>query len=167
MSVLRTFSSMSAFADHLLERQALVTLELRRCLGDVAEAIQETAKGELGHYQAAIGPFDAWQELADSTKEDRVQQGYTENDPLLRSGEMRESIKNRVSGLEAVIGSAKDEAVWMELGTTKAPPRPFLGPAIFHNEELIKEVLGAALVTGILGHGVRMPTAMTSRRISR
>lgn len=163
---LQTFNSFGAFATHLLTAQALVVAELRTGLTEVTEAIRDTAKGELGTYQAGIGPFAAWQELADSTKEDRVRQGYTENDPLLRSGELRESVAAEVAGLTGYVGSEKDEAVWMELGTDKAPPRAFLGPAVYHNEKYIVERLGGAVVAGILGPGVQVPTLMTQRRIT-
>jgi len=156
---------MNAFASHLLIRQALVVAELRTGLKFVTHAIKETAKAELGHYQPAVEHFEAWKELADATKENRVKKGFTENDPLLASGSMRESIDDEVVGLDGYVGSDQDKAVWMELGTDKAPPRSFLGPAVIHNEDLIKEVLGAALVTGLLGAGTTSSTVMTSKRI--
>lgn len=165
MSVTRAFTSMNAFAAHLLVRQALVVAELRTGLKFVTTAIKDTAQAELGHYQSQVGPFEAWKELADATKEDRVSQGFTENDPLLRSGALKESINDEVVALDGYVGSDNDEAVWMELGTDKAPPRSYLGPAVIHNEDLIKEVLGAALVTGILGSGVKSITTMTSKLI--
>lgn len=150
---MREFRSLAAFASHLVELQASVALEAHKGLKEVANAVTETAKGEIGHYQQAIGPFPKWADLAEGTKIDRVQQGYPADDPLLRSGELRDSIENEVSRLEAVVGSKSDIAVYQELGTDKIPPRPFLGPAVIHNHALIKRIFGEALVRGLLGGG--------------
>jgi HK97 gp10 family phage protein len=161
----KEFTSIGGFVAHMLARDAALVFAMRTGLQTVADAVRDTAKSELGHYQPAVGHFGAWPELADSTKKDRVAQGFTENDPLLRSGDLRESIKNEVSATHAVIGSTSDVAVYQELGTEKMPPRPFLGPAVLHNEEKIKRILGGAIVAGLLGEGVSVPTAMTSKII--
>ncbi|WP_416052751.1 hypothetical protein [Cupriavidus basilensis] len=167
---MREFSSIGAFAAHLLTRQAVVALELRAGLVEVAHAVRDTAREELGEYQESIGPFPAWQELADRTKAHHVKvigqgggaEDAGENTPLLLTGGLRDSIESEIGGLEAVVGTTIDEGVWMELGTNTAPPRPFLGPAVFHNERRIRAILGAALVSGLLGHGVVSPTRMTA-----
>lgn len=150
---MKEFGSLAAFASHLVTLQASVALEAHRGLKEVAEAITITAKGEIGAYQQAIGPFPAWAQLAESTMADRVAKGYTPDDPLLRDGKMRDSVSNEVASLEAVVGSDSDIAVYQELGTDKIPPRPFLGPAVIHSHEVIKRVLGAALARGVLGGG--------------
>lgn len=147
------FTSLGHFARHLATLEVAVALELRRGLDKVASAVKQTAKDEIGVYQPAIGPFAAWSPLAESTVADRVAKGYSPDQPLLRDGTMRDSIDKDVSGLEAVIGSTSDIAVYQELGTDKIPPRPFLGPAVLHNERLIKRILGRAFVTGLLGKG--------------
>jgi phage gpG-like protein len=156
---MKEFNSLAAFASHLLAVEAAEVLALHHGLKAVAKAIEATAKAEIGHYQPAVGPFQAWPELADSTKADRVRQGFSENDPLLRTGEMRDSISHEVSGLEAVIGSDSDVMVWQELGTKTIPPRPVLGPAALLNEEKIKEILGKAAARGLLG-GASMPAGL-------
>lgn len=89
----------------------------------------------LGHYQTATGPFGSWPELADSTKADRVRQGYTENDPLLRSGQMRDDIQIlRITPDSVYVGIADtaDSAPYartQELGDMNRgiPARSFLG----------------------------------------
>lgn len=152
------FDSMGKFARHLATLEVGVALELRRGLETVAKSVQKTAKDEIGYYQPAIGPFPAWAPLAQTTVEDRVSQGYSADEPLLRTGELRDSIDRDVTALEAVIGSDSDIAVYQELGTDKIPPRPFLGPAVIHNEPLIKNVLGRAFVRGLLGSGGTPPS---------
>lgn len=148
---MQEFHSLTAFAVKLLTMELAVLKELQTGLKQAAKHVQEQAKGELGTYQAAVGPFPAWQELADSTKEDRVRKGYTENDPLLRSGELRNSIGHEVHGLEAEIGTPMQIGEFLELGTSKMPPRPFLGPAVIHSEKAIQRILGHALVRGLVG----------------
>ena len=47
-----------------------------------AKVVEREAKSEIGEYQdSTISPFPAWAELADSTKDNRVRLGFTENDP--------------------------------------------------------------------------------------
>jgi HK97 gp10 family phage protein len=150
---MKEFTSLGQFARHLATLEVAVALELRRGLDEVATAVRDKAKDEIGSYQAAIGPFPAWAQLAESTVEDRVAKGYSPDQPLLRSGEMRDSIGKDVSGIEATIGSTSQVAVYQELGTDKIPPRPFLGPAVLHNEALIKRILGKAFIAGLLGRG--------------
>ncbi len=156
---MKEFDSLASFASHLLAIEASEALALHHGLKEVAQAIEKTAKEEIGHYQPAVGPFPAWAELADSTKADRTRQGFSENDPLLRTGELRDSISNTVGGLEAVVGSNSDVMVWQELGTKTIPPRAVLGPAAIQNEDKIKEILGKAAARGLLG-GTSMPAGL-------
>lgn len=145
------FKSFGAFAAHLLVRKAATVEMLHLGLKHIAHSIEKTAKEELGVYQPEVGPFPAWPELAESTKDDRVAQGYPENEPLLREGTLRDSISHEVKGLEAAIGSTSDIAVYQELGTEKIPPRPFLGPAAFRNKDTIIKTTAIAAVAGISG----------------
>lgn len=134
-----------ALQQHEMEHNAL----------EKAAIIVETrAKEKIGEYQEEAGPFIAWPELADSTKEDRLRQGYTENDPGLRSGEMRASIEHQVADGEAQVGSDDDKLVWFELGTVKQPPRSVLGGAVVDEMDRIIEVVGDHAVTALVGKGV-------------
>lgn len=157
------FGSLGQFATHLASLDVAVHHETKRGLSKVAAIIEKEAKSELGVYQPGVGPFPAWQQLADATKQDRLRKGFTENDPLLRSGELRDSISHEVSGHEAVIGSTSDVAVFQELGTDKIPARPFLGPAGFKSEGAIRSILGAALLRGLLG-GQSIPAGLGYER---
>ncbi|WP_086642933.1 hypothetical protein [Acetobacter sp. DsW_063] len=116
-----------------------------------ARTVQEEAKAEIGHYQGAIGGLPAWAELADSTKDDRVRQGYTENDPGLRSGAMRDSIETTVTSQEATIGSDDDNLVYFELGTTKQPPRTVLAGALMRKEKEVVHEIGERFVGTLVG----------------
>lgn len=118
-------------------------------LEDVAESIAQTAKDEIGFYQPAVGPFQEWAPLAESTEADKARKGFPLEAPLLRTGEFRDTWEHEISGFEAVVGSKDKRALWFEFGTVNMPPRPVLGPAVIHNERTIRRILGRAAVTGI------------------
>lgn len=153
---MKQLNSLGAMAMELATRVPLIALELHHGLERVAAAIEKTAKSEIGVYQDAVGPFPGWPELADATKDDRVRKGFSENDPLLRTGQRRDDIDHAVSGLEALIGTPESAptakiAVYEEFGTSREPARPVLGPAAFRNKAAIQKLVGAALVVGLIG----------------
>jgi len=121
-----------------------------------ARLIEAEAKEEIGVYQGAAGPFQQWKELADATKADRLAHGYSENDPLLRSGEMRDSISHAVGKDEAVVGSNSLIAVYQELGTSRIPARSFLGGAAARKAGEVANILGHAALLGLVGGGQRI-----------
>lgn len=145
--------SMLEMVGKLAAAEVAIHINARKALERVAVKVEKTAKSELGTYQDAVGPFPAWAELAESTKDERTRLGYTPNDPLLRSGELMASIKHDVAELVATIGSTSPIAEYLEFGTSKMPPRPFIGPAAERNIDAIKDILGGAVVTGLIGGG--------------
>lgn len=148
---MKQLSSLMEMSLELAARVPEVAIELHHGLQKVAGRIEATAKAEFGIYQPEVGPFGAWPDLAESTKDDRVKQGFPEDEPLLRTGDLRDSIEHEVEGLEAAIGSTDEKMVFHEFGTSKMPARPVLGPAAFVNKELIQKLVGAAAVTGLIG----------------
>lgn len=147
---MREFAHIGEFVAHLATVAAAETLSLHHGLKKCAAAIEKTAKAEIGHYQGDVAPFAGWPELADSTKADRVAKGFTENDPLLRTGKLCDSIGHKIDTLDAVIGSDSDIMVYQELGTDKIPPRAVLGPAAIRNKNLIIKTLGYSAAEGLL-----------------
>ncbi|WOJ89848.1 hypothetical protein RZS28_00595 [Methylocapsa polymorpha] len=102
--------------------------------------LEESAKGAIGTYEFG------WPQLAESTQEDRARLGYPPNEPLLRTGELRDSIKHEVaSGNEGYVGTNSPIAKYQEFGTIKIPPRPFLGGALAAKGEEVAECFGGAL----------------------
>lgn len=138
-------------AFEMLEAEVRIRVLAHEALERVAVKVEKTAKDEIGIYQEAIGPFPAWPELADATKEDRLAKGFSENDPLLRTGELRDSIQHTTGELETQIGSDSDIMIYQELGTARIPPRPVLGPAAERNHDVIMAELGGAVVAGLIG----------------
>src|SRR5258708_1324272 len=120
---MKQFGSMAAFALHLGEMVVTTVEAEKRALERAAKLVEKTAKAEIGEYQDGAGEVVGWAELADSTKADRVHQGFPENEPELRTGKLRDSIGHRVGTNEAVIGSDDPVMEYQELGTSKMPPR--------------------------------------------
>jgi phage gpG-like protein len=145
---------MASFAD-VAARIASMAAAMKDTQADVldemATRIQERAKAKIGHYQDEAGPFNGWSQLKKSTQQDRSRHGYGANDPLLRTGDLRDSIKKAIYGSFAVVGSDSMIAVYQELGTHgpgvdpatgyHVPPRPFLGPAAYESREWVGEVV--------------------------
>jgi hypothetical protein len=107
--------------------------------------------GELASTMAAayIGTYQqGWPALAQSTIKDKEAQGFEVPDPLLRTGEMRDSIRHEVDPitLELVVGSDDKRALWQELGTVRIPPRSFLGLALEHSMPFAEETFGKIAV---------------------
>lgn len=148
---MKEFSSALAFAEHLVIVEQQIRVTAHKGLDAAARIIERDAKHQIGQYQAAVGPFPEWADLADSTEAEKARLGYPVDAPLLREGDLRDSIEREVDGLEAVVGSKSDIAEYQEFGTAKIPPRPFIGPAAFKNKEKIQGILGAAVVAGLTG----------------
>lgn len=156
MSV-RTFASPATFAMFLGSLPVRIATEKAHALDQAARMIQDEAKAEIGHYQGAASPFVPWAPLAESTVEDRVRQGFTPDDPGLRTGDMRDSIQRKVAGDEAEIGSDEEKMVYFELGTRKQPPRSALGGAAVRKGDEVAQVLGRHFIATLVGPGVRIP----------
>lgn len=114
-----------------------------------AEMIEKEAKSYLGTYQQSIGPYPGWVPLAESTQKARAAKGYRPDDPLLVTGELKDSIRSVLVGKGAVVGTNIPFAPDLEYGTSTIPPRPFLGRAAFVKKheilELQKQILKAIL----------------------
>lgn len=159
---MREFGIAEAFAK-MAEVAAAVELETRHALERAARLVEHEAKAAIGEYQEAAGQFAAWAPLAPSTLAEKGRLGYAPPDnPLLREGDLRDSIGHEVethhlSAGEAVIGSNSEIAVYQELGTSRMPARSFLGGAAVRKEGEVVELLGEGVVTGLLGGGVHLP----------
>lgn len=148
--------SLTEFAAFLTETTVEAEMATHHALERAGRIVQREAKAEIGHYQDAAPPFAAWAELAQSTKDDRVRQGYTENDPGLRSGEMRESVQYRVLGHEVHIGSDDQKLVYFELGTEKQPPRTVLAGSLIKKTTEVVSVIGHEVTAALFGEGVAL-----------
>lgn len=140
----KTFGSLAEFGAFLGGMVAAVEHAEHEALEGAAKIVEEEAKRVIGTYDYG------WPQLAQSTQDDRVSQGYAANQPGLRRGDMRDSIQHRVEGHESYIGSNDDHLVWFETGTSKQPPRSVLASAALHKEHEIVELIGSKVHTALI-----------------
>lgn len=119
-----------------LELEAANHEALERC----AKLIEKDAKDTLGTYDYG------WPQLAPSTQKERESKGFPPNDPLLRTGAMRDSIQHSADSKEARVGSNSDIAVYQELGTSKIPPRSFLEETMKRKTPEMLDLIGRTVV---------------------
>jgi hypothetical protein len=118
------------YAAHLREAAAMTRPMLEAIVKETASACADQAKDYIGHQQ------QGWAPLAPSTVQQKRSLGSRPPDyePLLRTGEMRDTIQGVGIGLTGIVGSSSKLALWQELGTPNAkhpiPPRPFLALAV-------------------------------------
>lgn len=126
--------SLISFAGFAAELAVKVDEVQREALKAGAEVIEKEAKRVIGTYDYG------WPQLAQSTQTERSRLGYPANEPLLREGNMRDSIEHTIiDAHHAEIGSDSDIAVYQELGTATIPARSFLAGAAVHKEKEIAQ----------------------------
>lgn len=127
--------------------QITVAFELARheALDHACRIVKEEAKGVIGTYEYG------WPQLAPSTQEQRARLGFAANEPLLRTGDLRDSISHYVEGDTGYVGSPSKIALAQELGTSKIPPRSFLGGAARAKEAEIHALGATALQKAVAG----------------
>ncbi len=148
--------SLEGFIAHMGFMAIEVEHQIEHDLEHAAQVVEDETKSSLGEYQDAAGPFAAWAELAQSTKDDRVRQGYPENDPELRDGTLRSSYEHTVHGHEADIGSDDPVAEYQELGTDRMPARSILGGAAVRSTPEVLMIMGEGMVTALVGKQVHL-----------
>ena len=103
----------------------------------------EYSKGMLGHYDHEE---TTWPQLSPITQADRERLGFPANEPLLRTGDLRDSYSFDVvaspSVIFLIVGSDDVRSIFNELGTSEMPPRPVLAPTAMAYEERMAELLG-------------------------
>lgn len=136
-----TTLTLPQFAGLMTHIAASLPAARHAALEHACQVVEAEAKRLIGTYDAR----PRWAELAEATKEDRVRQGFSENEPLLRTGELRESIHHTVIRDTGHVGSDDDKAVWQELGTVHIPPRSFLKSALVSEAPTIEHIIGRAI----------------------
>jgi phage gpG-like protein len=119
-------------------------LAIQIAIEEAAELVREKAHDLIGI------PNGVWAALAESTLERK--DGV--NTPLLETGEMRASIEKTIGHHIAWVGSNNDKAVWQELGTSRIPPRSFIGLAARECEDKIHKIATQCIGRALAGHGV-------------
>ena len=147
--------TLDAWTRALEEQIAALRPAIDAALEGLGAVIARAAQEKIGEYQSAAGPFPAWAPLAESTVQQKTRLGYAPPDaPLLRTGDLRTSISFEASPMALLVGSDSPIARYQELGTSRIPPRSFLGAAMFEAQPVVIDKLGAALA-GVLSMSER------------
>ena len=138
--------SFGDFARDLTAVTVLYESHMHKVMNDIGKMVEEEARDVIGTYRYG------WPQLAQSTQEERARLGYPANEPLLREGDLRESISHEVVSHEHAvdIGSESKIAAYQELGTSRIPPRSFLRMAAEAKEPEIVEEIGGRVHIAML-----------------
>lgn len=109
----------------------------RTMMRDLAEDAWSAAWRKFGTYTGN----PSWPQLAPFTQADREAQGFTPNDPLLRTGDLRESVMRRHGIRWAEVGTDDPVMIYHELGTWRMPPRPVFGPVVTQQAEQFRNLI--------------------------
>ncbi len=111
------------------------------------EIVERKAKSAIGR------EHELWPDLKPATIQEKARAGYPTPKPLLRTGELRDSISHVASGNEGAVGSNSLIAVYQELGTKHIPPRSFLVSSAISSEDRIRRMAAAATMAALSGCG--------------
>jgi phage gpG-like protein len=140
----RTFKNPKEFSEFVKNRMKLSRRDenknIKLALTEASIFLTQKAKEKFGHYQTG------WSELSETTKKDRVAKGFSENEPLLRTGDLRDSVRFTVGKNFATVGSTSEIMLYQEKGTSRTgwsskgiPPRPvFLITQLENGEEAVQ-----------------------------
>jgi phage gpG-like protein len=146
-----TLSSFGELAAKLMTAEADMKLAQEAAVEKACQMVEKWAKKAIGQYL----PGYNWAQLKEATQEERVRLGYSANEPLLRTGELRDSIGHFVEreGAEVIgyVGTNDPVAKYHEYGTSRMPPRSFLGASMMAQERAIVEMTGHLFAAAMQG----------------
>jgi hypothetical protein len=144
----KTFSSILEFIAEIPAIQRDLESSGPKIIERACQIVQKKAKAAIG------ANHELWPPLAESTIADKQHHGFPTPKPLLRTGQLRDSIEYTVHGLEGCVGSDLEIAVYQELGTSRGlPPRSFLQSAAIASEDKIHRMAAATTVAALSGYG--------------
>ena len=138
------------------ELATFMATSARRARHELKEETSHLLDGAVTEAKSLIGhELEEWAPLAPRTIAEKQRLGYTgqvsETDPLLRTGQLRDSIGRKVAedfeGVVGEVGSDDRIAGYQEMGTSRIPPRPFLTPSMKSAEARAPEGFGQAAVS--------------------
>lgn len=154
------FESIGDLADAMEARVAAIQPAIRAGLDVAGALVRDKARAMIGEYQPAVGELPEWEPLKPGTQAERVRLGFTADDPLLRTGALREAIEARPVENGVRVGVFGDNdlapiAFAQELGTSTIPPRSFVRGAGFFMEEAAAEAIGLRVHAALDGDTIK------------
>lgn len=154
--------SFTRMMEKLIEIPEAIDAEIKTGLTKCVVQVHKTAVEKFGEYQPQVGPYEPWALLTLETLHRKLDLGGASGpDPLIGHYEkgnsvypvpLRQSLSMKVEHLNGYVGTNDPIGEWQEFGTPKGiPPRPFLRPALYQNEEWIKKTMEEALGIGMVG----------------
>lgn len=130
------FANLGALARHAAVVSTRIDGAIASGVRMAAKVVLKRTRAKFGAYQTADGPFQTWPPLTDETKRERVEAGFPADEPLLRTGALRDSYEMDAEGLTAGVGSSSVVAEAQELGVPSRglPARSTLGMAFVESE---------------------------------
>ncbi|MDE2099941.1 MAG: hypothetical protein KGL39_21995 [Patescibacteria group bacterium] len=156
MSMVRNFESIAHMA-HFMEENAAISV-------DMGPVLITAATRTLGRKIRKEYGDRVLTELADATKEDRASKGYSDDQPLLRTGQLlRDQVEEEVGVDFAAVGTSEMVNVYHEYGSFNAktgkmnPPRPAFRigteEAAAPIVKMLESAVGAAVGLGMFAGG--------------
>jgi len=177
--VTKSFKSIGEFVEYLERLPLTAEVTVSHGLHEATELVWEEARHAIGEYQDSAGPFKGWDNLSDATLNGwdaangvhypgKIELGFSPPDnPLLRTGELRDAIEFSVSHNEGVVGvpdrdvgngteedpdrNVGDVAIEHEFGTRYMPARSFLGRSLYVKAKEVVGIIGHAVLLGLSG----------------
>jgi len=108
---------------------------------DVMNDLRDTVVNMHGKYQDGAGDYPDWKDLDDQTKARRARGGFTENEPLLASGELvRGWTIEETGNNELSLFNDKEYAAFHEEGISgRLPQRSTIGIALERDEKRLRK----------------------------
>jgi HK97 gp10 family phage protein len=129
-----SFSSFASLGAALAGLAVELDRHAHKAMEEACVILEDDAKDAIGTYRYG------WPPLGPAAV---AKHGDT---PLLDTGEMRDSIQHTVvSSHEGYVGTNSTYAKYQEFGTSKIPPRPFLGGAIHAKRDEVVKCFGHAI----------------------
>ena len=134
----------------LLEMSAKL-LAIEADLAEAAPKIVETACQMIaGQARGVLGSYTYnWTPL----KPETIAHKATGDSPLLETGRLRDSIEWTSDGAVGYVGTNDPNAKYLEFGTSRMPPRPFLLPSATELEPEIQKMASRVVRAAFAGHG--------------
>jgi len=139
----------------------MMLVGVQAVIEQTSERIRQTAAQKFGTYQPQVGQFEAWPALAADTLIKKYAAGAPDDDPLVgyyaNNGgnkiwgqKLKDSLEVDIQPLLGIIYSDDPIALWQEYGVPEhnLPPRPFLMPAGYQEEDRFrKEIIAVVAAT--------------------